>query len=70
MSELLLPDLTILSLDNNNIMSVEAFGRFHAPSLDCLSLLKNHILTGKEIRKGQFPKLTRLYISTFFFIQI
>jgi Leucine-rich repeat (LRR) protein len=57
--------LLVLNVENNNINSIEMIQSFYAPNLDCIYLHGNPITTLKSLRKVNFPKLTRLYISIF-----
>ena len=59
--------LLVLNIENNNINSIEMIQNLDAPNLDCIYLHGNPIVTVKSLRKANFPKLTRLYISTYIF---
>ena len=41
---------------------------FDAPNLDCIYLHGNPIVTVRSLRKANFPKLSRLYISKAYII--
>lgn len=55
--------LLVLNIENNNINSIELIQNLDAPNLDCIYMHGNPITTVRSLRKAQFPKLTRLYVS-------
>lgn len=58
-----LKSLLVLNIESNNISSIELIHCLDAPNLDCIYLHGNPIISAKSLRKANFPKLTRLYIS-------